>query len=205
MATPGQLVAITANALRLPEVTVTLHHRAIRKAGLMHKSGRGRSAPQVSALDASRLLIALMGARIIREAPDAVRAIGRYRQVTSEVDRNVPFMPADMLPEGHAFEDALAKVLSDMAMLPVSRAMVGRHIGVTASVNLEDATADLSLPDGFLRYVGRPRHWMRRGLSETRTVYIDALIRVSRALSPPLPKKGVARGRGSRAKKRLKK
>lgn len=70
MATSGELIRITARALQLPESTVTSYHRMLRQGGLLTKGGRGRSAPDVSASDVARLLLALLGADALAEAVD---------------------------------------------------------------------------------------------------------------------------------------
>lgn len=185
MATSGQLVLITAKALRLPEVSVLLHYRELRTAGLVSKSGRGVSASHMTALDAARLLIAMMGARIVKEVPNAVRIIGQFRQTSSEVDFVRPTTPSDALQVGHRFEDGLAKVLTDLAGVPITRSTVDQHIALGASVSREEAVARLALVDGFLRYEGEPTRPSRaRGMTRTSRVYADALIRISRALPP---------------------
>lgn len=186
MATSGQLVSITAKALRTPEVSVLLHYRELRKDGLVHKSGRGRSAAHVTAMDAARLLIAIMGARIVREACEAVQTIGQFRQVRSEVDRLRPMIPSDALPLGHSFEEGLAKMLSDLAVARVTRAMIEQNIALKAAASREEAFADLAFADGFLHYEGQPVRPSRApGMTRTSSVYADALIRISRALPQP--------------------
>lgn len=185
MATSGQLVSITAKALRVPAVSVLLHYRELRGAGLVSKSGRGVSASHMTALDAARLLIAMMGARIAKEVPDTVRTVGQFRQTSSEVDLVRPVMPSDALQPGHCFEDGLAKVLSDLAGVPVTRSTVDQHIALGASVSREEAVASLTLADGFLRYEGEPTRPSRaQGMTRTSKVYADALVRISRSLPP---------------------
>jgi hypothetical protein len=58
--TPGQLVKAVSIALEVPEETVVQHDRNLVVAGLRTKGGRGRSAPQVTPLDAARLLVATL-------------------------------------------------------------------------------------------------------------------------------------------------
>lgn len=185
MATSGQLVSITSKALRVSAVSVLVYYRELRSAGLVSKSGRGVSASHMTALDAARLLIAMMGARIAKEVPDTVRTVGQFRQTGSEVDFVRPVTPSDALQPGHRFEDGLAKVLSDLAGIPVTQSTVDQHIALGASVSREEAVARLALVDGFLRYEGEPTRPSRaRGMTRTSRVYADALIRISRALPP---------------------
>src|SRR5262249_45073855 len=53
----------------LPTATVTSYYRVLRQAGLVTKRGRGRSAAKMSAEDVAKLLITLMGADSLEEAP----------------------------------------------------------------------------------------------------------------------------------------
>ncbi len=69
MATSGELIRIMARALALPSATVTSYHRVLREHGMITKGGRGRSAATMSAEDVARLLIALLSADNLEEAP----------------------------------------------------------------------------------------------------------------------------------------
>ena len=60
--TPGQLVKAVAIALDIPEETVTQHDRNLVVAGLRTTGARGRNAPDVTSLDAARLMVASLAA-----------------------------------------------------------------------------------------------------------------------------------------------
>jgi hypothetical protein len=77
MATPGELVRTVASALDISEVTAGIYYRNLREAGLVTKGGRGRSAPSLTYLDASRLVIALMVADSAIHAARETRRYGR--------------------------------------------------------------------------------------------------------------------------------
>jgi hypothetical protein len=76
--TPGQLVKAVAIALDVPEETVTQHDRNLVVAGLRTKGGRGPSSPDVTTMDAARLLIAILASSRTKDSVDVVH---RYEQV----------------------------------------------------------------------------------------------------------------------------
>lgn len=75
MATAGELIRLTADALQVPEATVTSYHRMLREAGLLTKGGRGRNAPQMSATDVARLLLAMLGSDALAETVEATTLV----------------------------------------------------------------------------------------------------------------------------------
>jgi len=77
VATPGELVKTVSTALDLPEVTVSIYYRNLREAGLVTKGGRGPSAPSLTYLDASRLVISLMGTDTAIHAAREAKRYGR--------------------------------------------------------------------------------------------------------------------------------
>jgi len=129
--TPGQLVKAISIALEVPEETVVQHDRNLVVAGLRTKGGRGRSAPEVSPLDAARLLVATLASfrtkdsaatvkefeRAIFEPPERPRQflIGgfkarddEYSEAAKPVDRAI-----SRLPPAHNLVEALAAIISD--------------------------------------------------------------------------------------------
>ena len=58
--TPGALVRAVAAAFDLPEAVVAQHDRRLAEEGFRTKGGRGASAPQVTAEDAAKLIIATL-------------------------------------------------------------------------------------------------------------------------------------------------
>lgn len=77
MATPGELVRTVASAINVSDVTVGVFYRNLREADLVTKGGRGRSAPSLTYLDASRLVIAIMASDAATNAAREVRKYGR--------------------------------------------------------------------------------------------------------------------------------
>jgi len=152
--TPGQLVRAMSVALDVPEETVVQHDRNLVMAGLRTKGGRGRSAPEVTPLDAARLLVATLASfrtkdsvatvkqfeRAVFEPPDRPRTIsfrgfklhdGGASDASTFLDRAIA-----SLPPTHNFIEALAALIAD-ASRPVEdfEAFLKRfaRIGVTCS------------------------------------------------------------------------
>jgi hypothetical protein len=123
---PGQLVKAVSIALDVPEETVVQHDRNLVMAGLRTKGGRGRSAPEVTTLDAARLFIAILGSIRTKDSVDTVkqfeRAIfqGKYVRLggaemrTGEGLRAQEFDNAIVrLPLTHNLIEALAALIDD--------------------------------------------------------------------------------------------
>jgi hypothetical protein len=133
--TPGQLVKAVATALDAPEETVTQHDRNLVVAGLRTKGGRGRSAPDVTPLDAARLFSAAVGSL---RAKDSVKTVVSYEQAICDFKAS-QFSEAELrqfasergfeykgleafadpailaLPEDHNFVDAITALISAAA------------------------------------------------------------------------------------------
>jgi hypothetical protein len=75
MATLSDLVSVLARVTGLPEATVFAYGRFAREAGLVSQGGRGRGGAQMTATDATNLLLALCGTRVTREAGKAIVAL----------------------------------------------------------------------------------------------------------------------------------
>ena len=138
MATAGELIRLTADALQVPEATVTSYHRMLREAGLLTKGGRGRNAPQMSEIDVARLLLAMLGADSLAEAAPATELVSElssqspvdFRDETSiltldgeegpiEIDpATVHYDPED---EPIELEEAVARLLSQVRDLSEGR------------------------------------------------------------------------------------
>jgi hypothetical protein len=149
--TPGQLVRAVSIALDVPEETVIQHDRNLVMAGLRTKGGRGRSAPEVTPVDAARLAVATLGSIRTKDSVATVehfeRSIFRLSK-SAEVkwsagtESRLAEAPLDVLkrlgrgafdssiydlPLGHCFIEALAAVIAD-ASLPIDEfgAFLGR-------------------------------------------------------------------------------
>lgn len=82
MAIASETIQIVADALGFEASTVRSYFREIQKAGLIGKGGRGRAAEHFSAADTARIVITLMGAGSLAEAPSIVRLLGGARHFT---------------------------------------------------------------------------------------------------------------------------
>jgi hypothetical protein len=127
--TPGQLVKAVSIALDVPEETVVQHDRNLAMSGLRTKGGRGRSAPDVTPLDAARLFIAILGAVRTKDSVDTInkfetaRFRGRHAllggaEVAMGPDAQETDIAAASLPLNHNLIDALA-VLIEEASRPI--------------------------------------------------------------------------------------
>lgn len=135
MASPGELVKVAAWALLMPEVTVGSYYRALREAALVSKLGRGRSAAEVTALDAARLLIAIMSAPLVRDSAECVSLYGRFRSAAMPDDIASAGLDPDLaaLEAAHAFEDALAYLLENISDDPDRVRQPGERFQTTAA------------------------------------------------------------------------
>jgi hypothetical protein len=129
--TPGQLVKAVSIALDVPEETVVQHDRNLVVAGLRTKGGRGRSAPQVTPLDAARLLVATLASfrtkdsvttveqfeRAFFEPPDRPRYFSLFgTRVRDDPDPDAAKRIDSAilnLPPTHNLVDALAAIIRD--------------------------------------------------------------------------------------------
>lgn len=89
MPSPGKLIEVTARALEIPEVTVGSYYRVLREAGLLTKSGRGRSAAETTTLDAARLLIGIMASPRVKTAAERTLLFSQFRSVNSRSRNDV--------------------------------------------------------------------------------------------------------------------
>lgn len=72
MPTPGQLTKKVAATLGVDETTAATTWRALREAEEVTKGGRGRSAAQVTARDAAKLIFSICGSNTIKDAADFI-------------------------------------------------------------------------------------------------------------------------------------
>jgi hypothetical protein len=113
MATAGEMIATVSGALNVPEATVASYYRVLREEGLVTKGGRGPSAPDLSALDAARLLIALMSADSLAEGAAITDLMGNA--TCDFVIGGDPDDPGSGSFESLTFEEALEWLLSQEA------------------------------------------------------------------------------------------
>jgi len=120
MATPGQLVQVTADILGISRATVFQYDRMLAENGLRSKSGRGLSAAKVTSRDAANLLIALATSPLFgMSAKDAVRNCQTYASLTSSPtlqEWSKSFAAFGLptlsnLPARHSFGEALSALI----------------------------------------------------------------------------------------------
>lgn len=132
MAGPAELMSVVSRVTGLSVATVTDIDRRLVKAGLRTKSGRGRNAAVMTALDAARLLAAMLGSP---QANNAAEAVQRY--AATRVDRERSSAPLFG-----------AVGLDDLAKLPVRHSFVdGLQTVITSAVSGSLAALMGSLPD----------------------------------------------------------
>lgn len=143
MATAGEMTSMFAEALVVTEAQVAARYRALREAGLVSKGGRGAFAPQMTALDASRLLIAVMGAQGIAETSAITTLLGRSVCLVCDGD------------------DVLAEVLGDLnleeAIAVILRACLSYRLGQREDFERMARGAKISLsPTDLTATITRP-------------------------------------------------
>jgi hypothetical protein len=114
MATPRQLVEVTAEILGVSRATVVVHDRNLATAPtpLRSVAGRGRAAARVTAGDAANLLIAVAASVSVKDSAKTVLA---YRDLLGESALNSGIRSYDELPADHTFGQALAALIEAAA------------------------------------------------------------------------------------------
>lgn len=112
--TPGQLVKAVAIALDVSEETVVQHDRNLVVAGLRTKGGRGPSAPEVTPLDAARLVLAVLGSIRVKDSVAVVHACEKERVTTRPGEEYRPLPVHTDLPQNHTFVDGLAAIIEQV-------------------------------------------------------------------------------------------
>ena len=115
MATPAQLLNAIASATGVPLPTLVDIDRKLVKGELRTKGGRGLSAAHMTALDAARLLTAILASP---QANTSVEAVERYGQTHPDKTRSsdtsfgaVKLDDLAGLPARHSFVDALEALI----------------------------------------------------------------------------------------------
>lgn len=152
MATPGELNAITAKVLGLPEAHVFSTYRALREAGLVTKSGRGPAAAKMTARDAATLLTAILGSNQIVESAATVRRYSNTNPTehtsTETLHQETQIEPLATLPRNHSFLDALTALVvaaADGKLLPaLGRDNVWNSVRVVVRTPMTSAKMDIT-------------------------------------------------------------
>lgn len=128
MATPSELVRVVADVLSVPEATVVQHDRNLLAAGMRSKGGRGLGAAQVTASDASNLLIATAASWLKRSSVETVseysalifkdrvmQSISRKQRSEKWQLRGLPIPALINLPAIHSIGNALTSLIESAA------------------------------------------------------------------------------------------
>jgi hypothetical protein len=160
MATPLQLVETVSAATGVPLPTVVDMDRRLVKAKLRAKAGRGFNAARMTALDAARLLTAVLASGQSNEAAEAVE---RYSLTVPDRTRSSEklFAAAKLddlaaLPLRLSFVDALGALIASAANGSLAAMIAGLAKGSTPSIEVFAFTRAVKgririagLPDGF--------------------------------------------------------
>ncbi|NJL50678.1 MAG: hypothetical protein HC909_03145 [Blastochloris sp.] len=132
MVKSGGFIVGVASALDLPEATISGAFRVLRESGLMTSGARGVNAPDMTYLDAARMLIAMLVSERPAYAECSVRDFGQLicleftpasmrlemlPELTGEQRAEFTRMSADFtlngrgLPERHTFEQAVSELI----------------------------------------------------------------------------------------------
>ncbi len=115
MAKLSALIPAVASVLDLPEETVAIYARHLREARLITTGGRGPGGADMTPRDCTNLLIAIMGADLVKDAPRVVPKYRRLRAGRQTTGWRLPKMPLPALtrlPAFHAFGAALEGLIT---------------------------------------------------------------------------------------------
>lgn len=160
MVSPAQLVQTVSEATGVPLPTIVDIDRKLAIGGLRTKGGRGLNAARMTALDAARLVTAVLTSA---QANFSVAAVERYAQTRPEKKRSSDglFAAADLpdlaaLPTRHGFVDALAALINSATAGSLAKLMADSesewtpHIEVFAFTRATYARIRISgLPNGL--------------------------------------------------------
>ena len=133
MASPAELVRTVSSATGVPLPTLVDIDRRLVKGKLRTKAGRGFNAAQMTALDAAKLLTAVLASP---QANAAVEAVARYTQTHVDKTRSSDqvFGTANLddlaaLPARHSFVDALAALIASASTGSLARLIAASKDG----------------------------------------------------------------------------
>lgn len=119
MASPGQLVEVMADVLGVPVTTARVHDRHLAVAGLRSMHGRGIGAAKVTAGDAARLLVAILGSLTLADSVETVKRYARSRPETDGRSRHpwahLRIDELTTLAPEHSLTDALEALIISAA------------------------------------------------------------------------------------------
>ena len=115
MAKLSALIPAVASSLGIPEKTVAIYARHLRKARLLSTGGRGPGGAEMTPADCANLLIAILAADYAKNAAETVlryRALLAGREQTRWQLPHLPLPPLTELPEHHPFGQALEALIA---------------------------------------------------------------------------------------------
>jgi hypothetical protein len=157
MATPAQLIGAISLATGVFKATMVDIDRKLVKGGLRAKAGRGFNAAQMTALDAARLLTAVLASP---QANASVDAVQRYTQTQVDKERSSgkALRPTDLydlgtLPARHSFVDGLAALITSAATGSLAKQIAASGKGWAPSI---EVFAFTRATRGRIRLAGLP-------------------------------------------------
>lgn len=81
MVTSRALAGIIGEALQIPAETAQLHLKVVREAGLISFKGYGRSAADMTSLDAARLVLAASGSRFAKDSAEVLESFAKLKPI----------------------------------------------------------------------------------------------------------------------------
>lgn len=202
MATAGEMIKVIAGALARPQATVTSYYAALRKAGFISTTGRGKSAQDLTALDTARILIVMLSADSLNEAEaitdlvgDLAHAVGSEEEgitdwmIFAEAMASVIQYKADRIQNRTPCDTSL---LGNLENTKIEISVTATHLTANIKVNgspfifsnFHD-TPPVTYPDEWSEIPVRDRLLLRammEGMAVTRTITDGALNLIARAM-----------------------
>jgi hypothetical protein len=157
MATPPQLLNTVSAATGVPLATIVDIDRWLVKAKLRTKTGRGLNAARMTAMDAARLVTAVLASP---QSNEAAEAVGRYSLTHPDKTRSSErlFAAAQLndladLPDRLSFVDALAALIASAANGSLAAMITGSIQGWAPSIEVFAFTRAVK---GRIRIAGLP-------------------------------------------------
>lgn len=162
MATSGAMTKTIWAATGVAEPTVALVVRELREAGMLTTGARGVNAPQMTPLDAARVLLVLLVSERPADAAKAARDFGQLRRLNGFANGRPTYGDFRLEPsDGDSFEESLAAVIQKLADLPERSSwtdpqhtkwptVAPPEISVSASIN--DLICRIELPGMVYEY-----------------------------------------------------
>jgi hypothetical protein len=120
MASPAELVRTLSAATGVPFPTIVDIDRRLVKGKLRTKGGRGFNAAQMTALDAARLITALLASPQANAAAEAVERYARARvdkaRSSDKLFGAIGLDDLAALPARHSFVDALTGIIASVSI-----------------------------------------------------------------------------------------